>query len=135
MEGGWAVFHQGQPLNDGKGTLADAFALAAREKVRLSARVWSAKKLRFLTLKEAREDGSTTTRALCAIVLGLSGLLSLTMCDLDAKEKPKPAHNYILRRQEAHQVRGVPVRSIYSHGRRIDVYRDGRAFEKDGRAN
>ena len=71
-----------------------------------------------------------TMRILTVIVLGL---VAWTVDGGDQKPKPKrETHpNYILRRQEAHQVRGVPVRRIY--GRTIDIYRDGSAFEGDQR--
>ena len=71
--------------------------------------------------------------------LGFVGFL-LLVAAADSKEprkakRHKPNINYILRRQEAYQVRGVPVRSILTHGRRIDIYRDGSAFEGDNRVN
>ncbi len=71
-------------------------------------------------------------RILTVIVLGL---VAATAEGGDRKLKPKreTQPNYILRRQEAYQVRGVPIRSFYTHGRRIDYYRDGSAFEGDNR--
>ncbi len=69
-------------------------------------------------------------------------LLALAMLSAradDAKEKTKEKHetkpNYILRRQEAYQVRGVPVRRLIIGKREIDIYRDGSAFEGDHRVN
>ena len=69
-------------------------------------------------------------RIVAVIVLGL---VAGTADGGDRKPKRDTHPNYILRRQEAYQVRGVPVRSIYTHGRRIDIYRDGSAFEGDQR--
>lgn len=49
-------------------------------------------------------------------------------------DKPREQRNYILRRQRAYQVRGTPTQRLYIGGRKIDIYRDGSAFEKDNRA-
>ena len=71
-------------------------------------------------------------RIVAVIVLGL---VAGTADGGDREPKPKrETHpNYILRRQEAYQIRGVPIRSIYTHGRRIDIYSDGSRFEGDNR--
>jgi hypothetical protein len=52
--------------------------------------------------------------------------------------EPRPGHhhqrdnrNYIIRRQQAYQVQGVPVRRLYIGGRKIDIYRNGLMFEGD----
>jgi hypothetical protein len=39
--------------------------------------------------------------------------------------------NYILRRQEAYQVQGVPTSRLIIGKREIDVYPNGMMFEKD----
>jgi hypothetical protein len=39
--------------------------------------------------------------------------------------------NFIIRRQQDYSVQGTPTSRIYTHGRKIDVYRDGTMFERD----
>jgi hypothetical protein len=41
--------------------------------------------------------------------------------------------NYILRRQEAYQVQGVPTSRLIIGKREIDIYPNGMAFEGDNR--
>lgn len=60
-------------------------------------------------------------------------LLSLGML---AQAEPREGHsernkNYILRRQEAGQVSGVPTIRRIIGKREIDIYPDGKMFEKD----
>ena len=46
----------------------------------------------------------------------------------------EPLHrnqNYILRRQQAYQVQGVPTSRLIIGKREIDIYRNGLMFEKD----
>jgi hypothetical protein len=51
----------------------------------------------------------------------------------DEKKEKRDNRNYILRRQEAYQVRGTPEQRLIIGKREIDIYRDGSAFEKDQR--
>jgi hypothetical protein len=39
--------------------------------------------------------------------------------------------NYILRRQQAYQVQGVPTSRLIIGKRQIDIYRNGLMFERD----
>ena len=73
-------------------------------------------------------------RIVAVLVLGL---VAGTADGKDRKAKPKreTQPNYILRRQETYQVRGVPVRRLIIGKREIDLYRDGSAFERDQRSN
>jgi len=48
--------------------------------------------------------------------------------DRDRRERHE-SHNYILERQQAYQVQGVPTSRIIVGKREIDVYRDGMMFE------
>jgi hypothetical protein len=41
------------------------------------------------------------------------------------------SHNYIIERQEAYQVQGVPTSRLIIGKREIDVYRNGMMFEGD----
>jgi hypothetical protein len=43
----------------------------------------------------------------------------------------RKSHNYILERQEAYQVQGVPTSRIIVGKREIDVYPNGQMFEKN----
>jgi hypothetical protein len=40
-------------------------------------------------------------------------------------------HNYIIERQEAYQVQGVPTSRLIIGKREIDIYRNGMMFEKN----
>jgi hypothetical protein len=40
-------------------------------------------------------------------------------------------HNYIIERQEAYQVEGVPTDRLIIGKREIDIYRNGQMFEGD----
>ena len=55
-------------------------------------------------------------------------LLWTTVAVSEPRHKSK---NYILRRQEAYQVQGVPTSRLYIGGRTIDIYRNGQMFEGD----
>jgi len=49
------------------------------------------------------------------------------------KCRHKPEPNWILRRQEIGAVQGVPTFRLIIGKREVDIYRDGKAFEKDNR--
>ena len=49
----------------------------------------------------------------------------------DPRPRAEQNRNYILRRQEAYQVRGVPEQRLIIGKREIDVYRNGLMFEGD----
>lgn len=82
-------------------------------------------------LREVSASPKPVATLIVAGVILLLMWLALRSCaSASAKE---PVRNYILRRQQAYQVRGTPVSRLYVNGRVIDVYRDGSAYEKDGR--
>jgi hypothetical protein len=61
-----------------------------------------------------------------------------TAAQADERDHKKHHHhrdceseNYILRRQEAYQVEGVPTDRLIIGKRQIDIYRDGKMFEGD----
>jgi hypothetical protein len=72
------------------------------------------------------------TRLLVA-VLKTALLIAATVCTAQAEPRQhKHNRNYILRRQEAGLVSGVPtIRRIRGGNREIDIYRNGLMFEKD----
>jgi hypothetical protein len=47
------------------------------------------------------------------------------------EHKHRRNHNYILERQEAYQVQGVPTSRLIIGRREIDVYPNGMMFEKN----
>ena len=44
-------------------------------------------------------------------------------------EQPREQHNYIIERQQAYQVQGVPTQRLIIGRREIDVYQNGLMFE------
>lgn len=51
---GWTLIHQGQPLCRDGSTLADCLAIAARQKLHVSDRIWIAEAGRFATMQQAK---------------------------------------------------------------------------------
>ena len=47
------------------------------------------------------------------------------------ESKRHESHNYIIERQQAGQVSGVPILRRIRGSREIDIYRDGSMFEKN----
>jgi hypothetical protein len=65
--------------------------------------------------------------AIAALILGM-----LELAQAEPRQSKERNKNYILRRQEAGLVSGVPtIRRIRGGGREIDIYRNGLMFEKD----
>jgi hypothetical protein len=64
-----------------------------------------------------------TTAVLLAVTLG--------MAQAEPRQSKERNHNYILRRQEAGLVTGVPTMRRIIGKREIDVYRNGLMFEGD----
>jgi hypothetical protein len=58
-------------------------------------------------------------------------LLTLGMAPAEPRQSKERNHNYILRRQEAGLVSGVPTIRRIIGKREIDVYRNGLMFERD----
>ena len=61
-----------------------------------------------------------------------TAILMLTVVGLaQAEARHRSSRNYILRRQEAGQVRGTPTSRLIIGRREIDIYRNGLMFERD----
>jgi hypothetical protein len=58
-------------------------------------------------------------------------LLTLGMAQAEPRQSKERNHNYILRRQEAGLVSGVPTIRRIIGKREIDIYPNGLMFEKD----
>jgi hypothetical protein len=56
-------------------------------------------------------------------------LIATAQADDHKREDRRESHNYILERQEAYQVQGVPTSRLIIGRREIDVYSDGKMFE------
>jgi hypothetical protein len=70
----------------------------------------------------------------CAVVITCASITGAHADDRRCKrDRDDDNKNYILRRQEAYQVQGVPTSRLIIGKREIDFYRDGKAFEKDNR--
>ena len=66
-------------------------------------------------------------------IITIALLIALTFVELTQAE-PRKRHeskNYIIRRQQAGSVSGVPILRRIRGSREIDIYRDGSMFEKD----
>ena len=67
-------------------------------------------------------------------ILTTAALLLLTLVELtqaEARQSKERNRNYILRRQEAGLVQGVPTLRRIIGKREIDIYPNGLMFEKD----
>ncbi len=67
-------------------------------------------------------------------ILATAVLLLLTLVELtqaEPRQSKERNHNYILRRQQAGLVSGVPTIRRIIGKREIDIYRNGLMFEKD----
>jgi hypothetical protein len=58
-------------------------------------------------------------------------LLTLELAQAEPREKHERNKNYIIRRQQAGSVTGVPTIRRIRGSREIDIYRNGMMFEKD----
>ena len=82
---------------------------------------------------ELIEQKPAARRLVKTAILALVGLtiaVSSASADDHRREK-REHHNYILERQEAGQVSGVPTTRRIIGRREIDIYRDGSMFEKN----
>jgi hypothetical protein len=66
-------------------------------------------------------------RLITAVLLAVT----LGMAQAEPRQSKEGNHNYILRRQEAGQVQGVPTMRRIIGKREIDIYRNGLMFERD----
>jgi hypothetical protein len=64
--------------------------------------------------------------AIAALILGM-----LELAQAEPRQSTERNHNYIIRRQQAGLVSGVPTLRRIRGGREIDIYRNGMMFEKD----
>ncbi len=67
-------------------------------------------------------------------ILATAVLLLLTLVELtqaEPRQSKERNHNYILRRQQAGLVSGVPTIRRIIGKREIDIYRNGLMFERD----
>jgi hypothetical protein len=61
-----------------------------------------------------------------------AALIVTANADDGRKSKPRrESHNYIIERQQAYQVQGVPTSRLIIGKREIDVYPNGLMFEKN----
>ena len=67
------------------------------------------------------------TIAMAVLILLTLGMLA----QAEPRQSKERNHNYILRRQEAGLVSGVPTTRRIIGKREIDIYRNGVMFEKD----
>ena len=65
-------------------------------------------------------------------IITIALLIVATLATAQAGDpKRHESKNYILRRQQAYQVQGVPTSRLIIGKREIDIYRNGMMFEKD----
>jgi hypothetical protein len=85
------------------------------------------------TKQESNSKIELAFMGLLAAVLKSALLIFATVATAQAEPRQhKHNRNYILRRQEAGLVSGVPmIRRIRGGNREIDIYRNGTMFEKD----
>jgi len=69
-----------------------------------------------------------TAKTKLLLVLALIAIAATAHADDRRRERSK---NYIIRRQQAYQVQGVPTSRLIIGKREIDIYRNGLMFEKD----
>jgi hypothetical protein len=69
------------------------------------------------------------------VSIGLAAITLATTAQADDQRRDRrehrQSHNYIIERQEAGQVSGVPTSRLIIGRREIDVYSDGAMFEKN----
>jgi hypothetical protein len=72
-------------------------------------------------------------KKLLILIAALGMIVPSVRADDHRKAKPAPRSepNYILRRQEAYQVQGVPTDRLIIGKRQIDIYPNGLMFEGD----
>jgi len=72
-----------------------------------------------------------TTHRILRTVLLIVALLATAQADDKHERERKEHHNYIIERQELGLVQGVPTSRLIIGKREVDIYRDGKMFEKD----
>jgi hypothetical protein len=68
---------------------------------------------------------------LCAVVMACTFAPTGVHADDRRRERVErhESHNYIIERQQAYQVQGVPTERLIIGRRQIDIYRNGLMFE------
>jgi hypothetical protein len=69
-------------------------------------------------------------RIIATAVLLLMTLVELTQAEPREKREKREHHNWIIERQQAGLVRGVPTSRLIIGKREIDIYPDGSMYEK-----
>ena len=69
-------------------------------------------------------------RIIATAVLILMTLVELTQAEPRVKREKREHHNWIIERQQAGLVRGVPTSRLIIGKREIDIYPDGSMYEK-----
>ena len=69
-------------------------------------------------------------RIIATAVLILMTLVELTQAEPREKREKREHHNWIIERQQAGLVRGVPTSRLIIGKREIDIYPDGSMYEK-----
>jgi hypothetical protein len=78
-----------------------------------------------------RINQKTTMKPIAIAILILFTLGLAQAEPRERKNEKREHHNYIIERQSAGQVSGVPILRRIRGGREIDIYRDGSMFEKN----
>ena len=70
-----------------------------------------------------------TTQQILRTALLIVALLTTAQADDHLRAEKRESHNYIIERQQAYRVQGVPTSRIIIGRREIDVYPNGLMFE------
>jgi hypothetical protein len=98
---------------------------------------WKQKTQMKTTKRDSKRESNSTIELaflrLLLAVLRTAVLIAATVCTAQAEPRKSTERNrnYILRRQEAGLVSGVPTSRLIIGKREIDIYRNGLMFEKD----
>jgi hypothetical protein len=65
------------------------------------------------------------------ITIAMLAAMAVTVQADDKPRKHSEQRNYIIRRQQAYQVQGVPTKRLIIGKRQIDIYPNGLMYEKD----
>ena len=88
---------------------------------------------RFLNRRFAMTTLTRLIRKGTIVLLALTAISTTAQADErhDRKRERKESHNYIIERQQAYQVQGVPTSRLIIGKREIDVNRNRLMFEKN----
>ena len=67
----------------------------------------------------------------CVVAVTLVKACSANGDDLHCSHQRRQLHNYIIERQQAYQVQGVPTKRLIIGKRQIDIYPNGLMFERN----